>query len=105
MNDSVHKVITFLQEREYSDEDIARLCEDMIMEAYDEFYMKAKSVMSSDDMHTITSLPEMAANEEISRIYTKVTGIDPQEEINKLIQKHADELIADFSQSSDPSLS
>jgi glutamyl-tRNA reductase len=105
MNDSVRKVISFLQEKEYSDDDIARLCEDMIMEAYDEFYMKAKSVMSQDDMHTIASLPEFAANAEISRIYTKVTGTDPQEEISKLVQKHADELIKDFSQSSDPSLS
>ena len=105
MNEAVHKVISFLQDKEYSDEDIARLCEDMIMEAYDEFYMKAKSVMSQDDMRTISSLPELAANEEISRIYTKVTGVDPQIEISKLVQKHADELIEDFSHSSDPSLS
>lgn len=100
MNNSLQQVITLLQSKHYSEEEIAAVTNDVIMEAYDAFLQKAKSLMMEDDLQKIEAMGDDSAEVELNRLYHERAGKDPKDEIREFLKQYAESLIAEYSDTS-----
>ncbi|HVZ58701.1 MAG TPA: hypothetical protein VG935_03060 [Patescibacteria group bacterium] len=97
MNDSLQQLISFLQSKSATPEQIATECENVTWQAAEEFYDQLRMVLTEEDNKIIDAIEDDAqAEEEIKRRYETKTGLNSQELMTALLNKHVQTIIDEY---------
>lgn len=93
---SLQQVIDILQKKGYTEDQIADTTADLTKAAFTTLYSNAMAAFTEEDVQMIENCEtDEEANKKIMELYKLRTGKDPQEEMNKFLEKFAKDFTAE----------
>lgn len=89
---SLRKLVIFLREKGYSDDEIADIAEELAKKSSLMLYTNAMAAFTEEDVAAVEKCEtDEKANEKIIELYALRTGRNPMEELNLFLTKFAEE--------------
>lgn len=86
---SLAQVVDVLQQKGYSEDQIAEILADLTRASYEKLYSQALLALTDEDLTSIEKAEDKDVNDEIRYFYKLRTGMDPEEEANKFLADFA----------------
>jgi len=98
------KLVFHLMEKGLSNEEVARALADVAEAAYEQFTTEAMAAFSDEDKKLIEAAEnDVAADEEIKRLFSERAGKDATAYLDEIIEDHAGTYLHDSEQTSETS--
>lgn len=93
------EVILVLQQKGWSQDQIAELTTELQKSAFNQFYVEAMAAFTDDDFDQIEKIEdESAAQQKVKELYQERTGKNPDEEASKFFDVFADGFLKENSE-------
>lgn len=97
MNDSLQKVLTILQEKGYTDDQLADFTENLTQSAFARLYGTLMASLTEDELIMLDGISDQEqANAKIKELYLTQVGKDPETEIATIIGDFANGFLVSY---------
>ncbi|MEK7605730.1 MAG: hypothetical protein AAB478_04405 [Patescibacteria group bacterium] len=101
MQDPINELITFLQQKGLTQEEIATECENLTWQASDKFHEELMSILIPEDKQAIDAIgDDLEAEAEMKRRYVARTAKDPQDVMRDILTQQAKQVMREYDTSS-----
>lgn len=101
MHDPINELITFLQHRGLTQEQIATECENLTWQASEKFHEELKAILTPEDNQAIEAIhDDLEAEAEMKKRYITRTAKDPQDVMRDILAEQAKQVMHEYDTSS-----